>query len=52
VLFWSARACARAREFYICPKGGGWNVRSPDLQDLVGRIEALAEKVDALRRFL
>jgi len=27
-------------------------VRSPDLQDLVGRIETLAEKVDALRRFL
>jgi hypothetical protein len=28
------------------------NVRSPDLQDLVGRIEVLAEKVGALRRFL
>jgi len=27
-------------------------VRSPDLQDLVGRIEMLAEKVGALRRFL
>jgi hypothetical protein len=31
---------------------GGRIVRSPDLQDLADRIEALAEKVDALRRFL
>jgi len=27
-------------------------VRAPDLQDLNARIELLAEKVDALRRFL
>jgi len=27
-------------------------VRSPDLQELGERIEALTEKVDALRRFL
>jgi hypothetical protein len=32
--------------------GGGRMVRSPDLQDLADRIAALAEKVNALRRFL
>jgi hypothetical protein len=32
--------------------GGGWIVKSPDLQDLADRIAALTEKVDALRRFL
>jgi hypothetical protein len=31
---------------------GGWTVKSPYLQDLADRIEALAEKVDALWRFL
>jgi hypothetical protein len=31
---------------------GGCTVKSPDLQDLAERIEALAEKVGALRRFL
>jgi len=47
-----AGTCAGRRLPYILSGCGGSIVRSPDLQDFAGRIEALAEKVSALRRFL